>query len=244
MLNTKQVHYFYDTTAGVELVFCQNSMISYPPHTHVSRFTAGLVLDGSIMLFTGNDSRVLEAGEGFLVPPHTLHKIEACAPYSLLSFCIHRGLLFQQAQAEKHLRLLLDEAPQLDAFLVLSLFRRLEAVHDLRPLPPPIALAVEQLERFPEAELPVGEMARSVYISKYHFIRNFQHAVGLTPHQFQIQNRVRKAQRILVSSESVAEAALAAGFYDQSHFTRHFKRLVGLTPTVYRASCTALSLDL
>ena len=58
--------------------------------------------------------------------------------------------------------------------------------------------------------------------------------MGLTPHQFQMQNRVRKAQRLLRDSAPTAEAALAAGFCDQSHLSRYFKQIVGLTPGQYR----------
>ena len=138
------------------------------------------------------------------------------------------------------LRRLLDAFPQLDDSQSLRLLAHLTGFNHPRPLPASIALAEDRLERFPEAELSVEEMARSVSMSKYHFIRNFQQATGLTPHQFQIQNRIRKAQRILPVCGSAVEAALASGFYDQSHFTRHFKRLVGLTPAVYKSSCTAL----
>ena len=37
---------------GMELVFCENSTISYPTHNHISVLTNGIVLDGSILLTT------------------------------------------------------------------------------------------------------------------------------------------------------------------------------------------------
>ena len=77
-------------------------------------------------------------------------------------------------------------------------------------------------------------MAEAAFMSKYHLIRSFRRETGLTPHQFQLQNRVRKGQRLLAGPATVAEAAAAAGFCDQSHFDRQFKRLVGLTPADYR----------
>lgn len=83
-----------------------------------------------------------------------------------------------------------------------------------------------QIERNPETKLSIEEMARSLYTSKYHFIRNFKQTVGLTPHQFQIQDRVRKAQHMLINSDNTLEAALTAGFCDQSHFIKHFKKVV------------------
>ena len=83
-------------------------------------------------------------------------------------------------------------------------------------------------------------MAQAAFVSKYHLIRRFKQAVGLTPHQFQMQNRVRKAQRLLGRSGTMTEAALTAGFCDQSHFIRLFERYVGLTPSAYLTSCASL----
>ena len=61
-------------------------------------------------------------------------------------------------------------------------------------------------------------MAKNALLSKYHFIRNFKAEVGLTPHQFQIQNRIRKAQRLIHKTDTITEVALATGFCNQSHF--------------------------
>ena len=94
----------------------------------------------------------------------------------------------------------------------------------------------QHLEQNPERSLPVDEMSRLTHISRYHLIRSFRKEVGLTPHRFQIQNRVRKAQRLLSQSLSMTEAALASGFFDQSHFIRSFEKIVGLTPSCYKSA--------
>ena len=86
----------------------------------------------------------------------------------------------------------------------------------------------------PEDVLFIGDMARSVGMSPYHMIRQFKAACGLTPHQFQIQCRVRKGQKLLEEGKSVTEAAYATGFCDQSHFDRCFQRIVRLTPGEYK----------
>jgi hypothetical protein len=54
------------------------------------------------------------------------------------------------------------------------------------------------------------------------------------PHAYLSQLRVRKAKALLARGESVAAAALAVGFVDQSHLNRHFKRITGFTPGHYR----------
>ena len=44
--------------------------------------------------------------------------------------------------------------------------------------------------------------------------------------EFQMQNRIRKAQRLIHKTETITEAALATGFYDQSHFIKQFEKYV------------------
>ena len=88
----------------------------------------------------------------------------------------------------------------------------------------------------PEDEYTIDNMAKSVCVSPYHMIRQFKNVYGLTPHQFILQSRIRKAQRLLETGNSVIEVALATGFCDQSHFDRCFHKIVGLTPNEYKQS--------
>ena len=93
----------------------------------------------------------------------------------------------------------------------------------------------------PEEVFLIEDMARRISVSPYHMIRQFKAACGLTPHQFQIQCRVRKGQKLLEQGKSVTEAAYATGFCDQSHFDRCFQKIVRLTPSVYKQSVKRLS---
>ena len=76
-------------------------------------------------------------------------------------------------------------------------------------------------------------MAHDACISPFHMIREFKKAFGLTPHQFQMQCKVRKAQKLL-EERPAAEVTYDAGFYDQSHMDRCFKKVVGLSPKEYK----------
>lgn len=231
------VRYVYDGGAGMEAIVCQDSRIAYPLHTHASVFTAGLVLAGPVVLVCGGASRVCANGECFLIPPHLPHSFRGDGPYSLLSLCVPADMLRLEA-AQDGLRRLLEAVPEPEALAgLLASLRRLPPP---AALPPSVAAAERQIARSPERGMQVREMAQAAYMSQYHFIRSFRRSLGLTPHQLQIQHRVRKAQRLLDGPCGIAEAALAAGFCDQSHLTRHFKRLLGLTPAVYRASRTVL----
>ncbi|MCA9052240.1 MAG: helix-turn-helix transcriptional regulator [Planctomycetaceae bacterium] len=80
------------------------------------------------------------------------------------------------------------------------------------------------------------ELANVVGVSPCYFVRQFKMRYGLPPRAYQIQLRLRHARASLADGTPVVEAALKAGFYDQSHFHRHFRRAYGLTPSQYRLS--------
>ena len=88
----------------------------------------------------------------------------------------------------------------------------------------------------PELEISIADMSEKAHISSYHMIRKFACENGLTPHKFQLQCRIRKAQELLESGAKVADVAAAVGFYDQSHLCRVFKRQVGISPEEYARS--------
>ena len=85
----------------------------------------------------------------------------------------------------------------------------------------------------PENIYLIEQMAHDACISPFHMIREFKKAFGLTPHQFQMQCKVRKAQKML-EERPAAEVTFDAGFYDQSHMDRCFKKVVGLSPKEYK----------
>jgi AraC family transcriptional regulator len=83
-------------------------------------------------------------------------------------------------------------------------------------------------------DLSVEELSHEIGTSKYHFIRSFRNATGLTPYRYLLKVRLERAKRILKSNRySIAEVSDMLGFTDQSHFTRQFKREVGVTPKNY-----------
>lgn len=248
MQKANSVQYLYDKHTNIELILCSNSVISYPLHNHVSVFTIGLVLCGSISLTVGDNSFTCEMGNSFAILPYIPHIIEAQNPYSLLTLCINKNAIDKCSKEEikNQIRHLLTTACELELTEIqtIQLLNCLDSFDNsslLYSYEPFIDLAKKQIECYPEIKLSIDEMAHSLYISKYHFIRSFKQAVGLTPHQFQIQNRIRKAQHLLNNADSITEVALTTGFCDQSHFIKHFEKYVGLTPTVYKISCKILT---
>lgn len=88
----------------------------------------------------------------------------------------------------------------------------------------------------PEIELSIAEMSQRVNISSYHLIRKFSSENGLTPHKFQMQCRIRKAQELLREGYKVIDVAQMVGFCDQSHLDRVFRKQVGISPEEYISS--------
>ncbi|HTN99015.1 MAG TPA: helix-turn-helix transcriptional regulator, partial [Nordella sp.] len=70
-------------------------------------------------------------------------------------------------------------------------------------------------------------------LSKFQLLRGFCKATGLTPHAYLVQRRVALARTLIAGRLPLAEAALTAGFADQSHMTRLFVRTYGVSPGLY-----------
>ena len=225
-----------------ELIVCRESAISYPLHNHVSMVTMGVVLDGEIELTVGGVSRVCRENDGFLLLPYVPHSINAKSRYTLLSLCVDKNRASPDEFKEMEMRAFLRGAvhqPEAENRLLemLTGFALHDQIRDEKKKVDAFELLKASLEMQPERRCSLEDMAEQAFMSKYHLLRTFKREVGLTPHQFQIQNRVRKAQRMMRAEASVAEAASAAGFCDQSHFIRCFKRVVGLTPSDYKRCC-------
>jgi len=74
-------------------------------------------------------------------------------------------------------------------------------------------------------------------LSPFHFLRLFAATIGVTPHQYLVRSRLRRAARLLADSDqSITEVALDVGFADLSNFVRTFHRAAGVSPRGFRAA--------
>src|SRR5262249_50333728 len=95
--------------------------------------------------------------------------------------------------------------------------------------------AVERIERGCREPLSLKELAGSVGLSPFHFLRVFRGVTGTTPHQYVIGARLRLAVRMLLDTQRpVTEIAYDVGFQDLSNFVNTFRRVVGCSPGAYR----------
>lgn len=102
-----------------------------------------------------------------------------------------------------------------------------------RQVSPGIQRALGHIEsRFTEA-IYLENLAALAGLSVCRFVTVFRRQVGVTPHRFICHRRIRYAKALLRDGVPLAQAALEAGFFDQSHLSRHFKSICGTTPGRY-----------
>lgn len=95
--------------------------------------------------------------------------------------------------------------------------------------------AIDYIHTYLDRDLSLVEVAGTINISPTYFASLFKRAMGISPHQYVIQQRVERAKLMLSKTDiAIADIALQVGFSSQSHLTRHFKRLVGVTPKQVR----------
>jgi AraC-like DNA-binding protein len=80
-----------------------------------------------------------------------------------------------------------------------------------------------------------NDLARQQGLSPTHFRRLWQRSVGVPPHRFLIEGRLRHACRALAQTDApVAEIARTHGFTDPLYFSRRFRAFTGESASTYR----------
>lgn len=124
--------------------------------------------------------------------------------------------------------------------LLLLFFDRLLRQHT-RPLPPAepesrteVERACAFMERRYAERVTLDDICAAAALSRSALLRAFTRAKGVTPYRYLQTVRIERAKALLEQGALPAEAAVAAGFADQSHFHRFFSLFIGLSPGAYR----------
>lgn len=246
-MSNSNIQYVYDIESSNEVILCEKSLCSYPPHTHASSITFGLILRGQLTLQFHDCIHILHEDETFIIPPNTLHSLHAHEEYSLFSFSIHTSFFEVSSydSIKQNLQRIIEQAPfskyikQTQIHHILKSIQRFH-LSQFENVQFPIKEVMSYIDNHLEFNCSIASMSQVIFLSKFHFIRTFKKATDLTPHQYLIQSRIRKAQKLLYTNSLISDVACTTGFYDESHFTRHFKKIVGLTPTTFQHACILL----
>ena len=229
-----------------DVIHSMNKEINYSQHNHFSSYTLGIVLDGRVTLNYENQILNYCSNSFFVIKPYQMHALFLPHQYDLISLSINKILLTKYSAKELtdifsealfHLNIDFRFAILVDAVNALYTLE----INDIIDLN--IMTQAGILRNKPEECTFLNELADNSGYSKYHFIKRFKRFIGLTPHQFQIQNKVRKAQKMIESGMPISTIANDLGFYDQSHFNKNFKRIVGMTPIEYKKATEPISVN-
>ncbi|MCW5942825.1 MAG: helix-turn-helix transcriptional regulator [Fimbriimonadaceae bacterium] len=90
--------------------------------------------------------------------------------------------------------------------------------------------------------LTLDELAFVACLSTNYFLRTFRELFGTSPHQFLIEMRLQKAQRLLVETDlTVGDVCLRVGFQSLGSFSWLFKRRIGVSPDAYRRAARSVA---
>jgi AraC-like DNA-binding protein len=83
--------------------------------------------------------------------------------------------------------------------------------------------------------LTVGEMAARYGLEAKPFAYLFTKFVGISPIDYLIQHRMKRAEELLTTSRcTIGEIAASVGYGDAHYFSRLYKKHTGLSPTEFR----------
>lgn len=91
------------------------------------------------------------------------------------------------------------------------------------------------LDENSQQPLSLDILSSKAGFSQFHFLRVFTRVLGVTPHQYGLRSRLRRAVHLLADGDrSITEVAFETGFNDLSNFVRTFHRAAGLSPGQFR----------
>ncbi len=90
------------------------------------------------------------------------------------------------------------------------------------------------MDRNYSEHMDLDHIAKKVYLSKYHFLRLFKEAYGITPHKYLTIKRVEAAKKLLSSNLPISHICREVGFESAPSFSNLFKRHTGTAPGEFR----------
>lgn len=151
-------------------------------------------------------------------------------PGSYLRFCRLNALLFSQASPHDKEAALIEFIGDCDS----EQGMRVETPSIPSHLAEQIRPVLGRLLARPCTHIALDELACLAGMGRYQVIRAFRAVTGMTPHAWQMNQRVNLARELIRDGDGFSDVAYHLGFADQAHFQRVFKAHVGTTPGRFR----------
>ena len=119
--------------------------------------------------------------------------------------------------------------------LLYEFFSELIITENTKRIYDPIARAIRTIEYNYNNKITVQGLADSFYLDEAYFSRLFKEKTGLSPKQYLLNVRLKRAKELL--SETVypiKEISTATGFSDPLYFSKLFLKKEGISPSIYR----------
>lgn len=255
--------YFFDftKTIGIEVVSGKNIKHDFSRHTH-RNLCLGIVKDGKRTFVCQDQQYEIMHDMIFIFPPKTSHSFcsgELACTYSL--FMISKKLLYMilpsenykfskfilkdHAYYERMLELEQIILSKESKFLKQSMLVKIlgDIISECALFVEPLTMqyqkkeAVENVKNFIDKNykknFTLDALTKITHLSPYYLIRIFTKEMGMPPHIYQQQVRIKAAKEMLRKGNDISGIAASLGFSDQSHFSDVFKELLGVTPKGY-----------
>lgn len=99
---------------------------------------------------------------------------------------------------------------------------------------PQIQTLCDYMEAHFSENITLDDLLSMTTFGKSYLLRAFTRQVGVSPYRYLQTIRLDRAKKFLEQGMAPVDAAMTAGFSDQSHFTNFFKEFIGLTPKQYQ----------
>lgn len=101
--------------------------------------------------------------------------------------------------------------------------------------PSQLARVIDYMQSNLAQDLSILDLATLTNMSESHFSRSFKQSVGIAPYRYLMQQRVKRAKRLLKQQAiAISDIALDCGFANQTHLTKVFRQMTGTTPKAYQ----------
>lgn len=100
----------------------------------------------------------------------------------------------------------------------------------------PLAYVINYIRANISEKIQVEDLSEKACMSRTSFYRAFKREFNLSPLDFILKEKIKKAKQILSESKaSISDVCYQLGFSDLNYFGRQFKKSEGISPTQYRS---------